>query len=117
MEVVNVKVKYIRPKYENLKEWMNDPNNKYIGRAGIVFIDGERFPKKSSTWANPFKLTGDDSRDAVLQKYTEYISERLRNEPKLRKKLLNLKGKKLGCWCYPEPCHGDVLISLIDSFS
>ena len=36
MQVVNVKVKYIRPKYQNLSEWINDPNNEYIGRASIV---------------------------------------------------------------------------------
>mgnify|MGYP001555401115 CR=1 FL=1 len=38
-EVVNVRVLYIRPKYQNLKEWTNDPENLYIGRKGIVMID------------------------------------------------------------------------------
>ena len=23
-----------------------------------------------------------------------------------------LSDKALGCWCYPEPCHGDVLIRI-----
>lgn len=45
--VVNVKVKYIRPKYHNLKMWMDD-DNVYIGRKGVVFVDGQRFPKDSS---------------------------------------------------------------------
>ena len=46
MSVVNCKVKYIRPKYNNLKEWFDDyENNYYIGRVGIVFINKERFPK------------------------------------------------------------------------
>ena len=44
---VNVKVKYIRPFYNNLKEWMEDENNVYIGRKGVVFIDGKRFRKKT----------------------------------------------------------------------
>jgi hypothetical protein len=44
MSVVNCKVKYIRPEYNNLKEWMNNPNNVYIGREGVVFIDKKRFP-------------------------------------------------------------------------
>ena len=43
MSVVNVKVNCIRPKYNNLEEWMTDPNNVYIGRKGIVFINSERF--------------------------------------------------------------------------
>ena len=25
----------------------------------------------------------------------------------------HLKGKKLGCWCKPECCHGDVLVELL----
>jgi hypothetical protein len=47
MSVVNCKVQYIRPKYNNLKEWMNDPNNIYIGRGGVVFIDKKRFPAQA----------------------------------------------------------------------
>ena len=27
--VVNVKVKHIRPDYDNLKEWMENPNHEY----------------------------------------------------------------------------------------
>jgi hypothetical protein len=101
-----VKVKNLRPKYANLKEWMAGPNNIYIGRAGIVFIDGERFPKRDSIWANPFKITGD--RDAVIQKYKVYIMAKLELDTKLVTELLALNGKTLGCWCSPEACHGDV---------
>ena len=64
--VVNVKVENIRPEYQNLKEWMNDENNVYIGRGGIVFIDGERFPKQNSEWANPFKISKDTSQALTL---------------------------------------------------
>lgn len=27
--------------------------------------------------------------------------------------LHELRGKTLGCWCHPEPCHGDVLCRLV----
>lgn len=27
--------------------------------------------------------------------------------------LSELKGKTLGCWCKPNPCHGDVLLTLL----
>ena len=51
--VVNVKVKYIRPHgFHDLEKWMVEPNNVYIGRRGVVFINKERFPKQSSPWAN-----------------------------------------------------------------
>lgn len=48
MSVVNVKVAFIRPEYQNLKEWMQDNKNVYIGRKGIVFVDGKRFPNECS---------------------------------------------------------------------
>lgn len=53
---------------KNLKEWMNDPNNVYIERRGIVFIDGKRFPEQDSPYANPFKVGKDGTRDEVFLK-------------------------------------------------
>ena len=39
--IINIKVKNIRPIYSNLQDWMKNPNHEYIGRCGIVFINGE----------------------------------------------------------------------------
>lgn len=121
MSVCNVKVSHIRPEYNNLKEWCSNPNNVYIGRAGIVFIPNgnggkERYPVKDSIWANPYKITGDMTREIVLKKYEVYIRERLNTEPLLVQELLLLKGKNLGCWCCPEMCHGDILLRLIEEY-
>jgi hypothetical protein len=116
MSVVNCKVKYIRPKYNNLKEWSEDPNNIYIGRAGIIFIDKERYPKKTSKFANPFKIGIDGNRDVVLNKYKSYIIDKLESDKLLLSELLSYNNKNLGCWCYPEPCHGDILLELIDKY-
>jgi len=113
MSVVNVKVKYIRPRgYHDLSEWMKDDNHVYIGRKGVVFIEGTRFPKSDSPFANPFKI-GRETRDEVIAKYESYMRERLRNEPELARLLIQLDGKELGCWCKPERCHGDVLLKLL----
>ena len=81
----------------------------YIGRRGIVFIDGKRFPNEDSPFANPFKIGRDGTRDQVLKKYAHY----LKTSPKLLEKVGNLKGKNLGCWCHPEPCHGNIIESCI----
>lgn len=114
MSVVNCRVKYIRPKYENLKAWMSDENNVYIGRGGVVFIDKQRFPPQSSIFANPFKVGRDGTREDVIQKYRQHITQRLKYDTGLKEELFKLKGKKLGCWCYPEMCHGNVLLDLIN---
>jgi hypothetical protein len=122
MSVVNCKVNFIRPQYQNLKEWMNDDNNVYIGRAGVVFIQNdeinkkERFPKEQSMFANPFKIGKDGTREEVIQKYKIYMSNKIESEYVLRQHLLELEGKNFGCWCHPEPCHGDVLLELIQKY-
>ncbi len=114
--VVNVKVGSIRPKYINLKEWMDDPQNVYIGRAGIVFIEKERFPKKSSDFCNPFKIGKDGTREDVILKYETYIRDKLKKDEDLVRDLKEMNGKRLGCWCKPEGCHGDVLVKLINEY-
>jgi hypothetical protein len=120
MEVVNVCCKNIRPEYDNLYDWCQDCNNVYIGRKGIVFItmkDGKRrYPDCNSLWHNPFKITKDVDRNKCLEQYREYIIEKIENEH-LYKELLMLKNKILGCWCAPEPCHGNVLQDLINYYS
>jgi hypothetical protein len=122
MSIVNCKVKFIRPRYQNLKDWTNDENNVYISRAGVVFIQNdetgkkERFPKLQSVFANPFKVGKDGSREQVLDMYKAYITDKLDEDPVLRQVLLELEGKNLGCWCHPEPCHGDVLLELLQVY-
>ena len=115
MSVVNCKVGNIRPKYQNLKEWMADSTNVYIGRAGVVFINDVRFPPRASPFYNPYKIGIDGTRDEVIEKYRKYILEKLNSDTMFKKQLLSLKGKTLGCWCKPEPCHGDVLLEILFS--
>ncbi len=117
MSVVNCKVKYIRPKYNNLEEWMNDENNVYIGRKGIVFIDKQRYPKQSSIFSNPYIIDKDGTRQEILIKYKEFIEDKLKNDENFLNELLLLKNKNLGCWCHPYACHGDILLELIDKYS
>jgi hypothetical protein len=115
MSVVNCKVANIRPTFNNLEEWMNDENNVYIGRAGVVFINKERFPKNASIFANPYKIGKDGTREEVIQKYKVYITNKISSDDLYMKELQKLKGMILGCWCKPENCHGDVLLELINA--
>lgn len=115
IEVVNVKVANIRPKYKNLKEWIDDDkNNVYIGRKGVVFIDGKRYPNEDSVWHNPYKINKNRTREDVIEKYKIYIMEKIKKE-NLQMELEKLKNKQLGCWCKPLCCHGDVLLDIINN--
>lgn len=119
--VVNVKVKYIRQTgYQNLKQWMEDPINVYIGRRGIVFVDKQRYPKKDSIYANPFKIGKQCTREDCLIKYREHLLKKIENGEITIQNLKDLKGKRLGCWCVvPEThvdCHGHVLLEIASKY-
>jgi len=65
---------------------------------------------RPSKWGNPFSIGKDGTRQEVIDKYEKWII----NQPTLMKSLHELQGKILGCWCHPQPCHGDVLIKLTE---
>jgi len=65
---------------------------------------------RPSKWGNPFRIGRDGSRADVLEKYRDYIKK----SPQLLVALDHLRGKILGCWCAPAPCHGDILVELIN---
>lgn len=77
----------------------------YIGRAARGF--------KASEWQNPFREGVDGDRSEVVAKYRDYL---LKSRPDLLQKIPDLVGKRLGCWCAPEPCHGDVLVELVEAY-
>lgn len=111
--VYNSKVAYIRKMgYDNLKEVMENKDNVYIGRRGIVFIDKKRYPEKDSPFCNPYKIGKDGTREEVLEKYELYIKKKIENK---EVDINELKGKNLFCWCKPEACHGDVLVKILQS--
>lgn len=65
---------------------------------------------RPSKWGNPFEIGKDGDRKEVIRKYRDWIL----TQEDLLNQLHVLKGKTLGCWCYPLRCHGDVLVELIN---
>jgi hypothetical protein len=108
MSIVNCKVKHIRPKYNN---------NVYIARGWVVFFNTQRFPVFSSNFANPYKICKDSTHEEVIDKYRKYITQKLENNKSLQDELMMMKNKNLGCWCYPEMCHGNIILKLIDIYT
>lgn len=68
---------------------------------------------RPSKWGNPFVIGRDGDRAEVIRRYRDYIL----NNTTLLGALPELKGKVLGCWCAPQPCHGDVLAILANGGS
>lgn len=69
----------------------------YIGRA--------------SRWGNPYRIGRDGTRMEVILKYKQYL---LSNK-ELMDSIMELDGKVLGCHCKPKPCHGDIIVEVIEA--
>jgi hypothetical protein len=64
----------------------------------------------NSMYGNPFIIGVHGDRDEVLDKYALWI---LDNEI-IMDRIEELKGKTLGCWCYPfQRCHGEILAEIL----
>ena len=83
-----------------------EPFDVYIGRG------------RGSKWGNPFThkqgRTLARFRVATVEEALEKYEAWLRSQPELMAALPELRGRVLGCWCKPGPCHGDVLARLAD---
>jgi len=65
---------------------------------------------RPSKYGNPFSIGIDGNREEVIQKYSNWLMGR----QDLLDSIHELKGKILGCWCHPKPCHGDILAYIAD---
>jgi hypothetical protein len=89
----------------------------YIGRNGEPFNFGNPFTHlKSATFAH-IKV---ESREDSIRCFEHWLlgMEYPELEPVRRAWIISqikkLKGKRLGCFCKPKACHGDILARLAD---
>jgi Domain of unknown function (DUF4326) len=69
---------------------------------------------RKSVWGNPYILKDTknlEERMEALWNYTLYL---LRT-PILLNNIPRLEGKTLACWCTPTPCHGEILIQIVNN--
>ena len=108
----------------DLREWLKDPNNVYVGRRGRIFIDGEIFHYPGSKWANPNALEKGKkpTRKDYEENFVKY-QKHLAAKGLLKKEVLgDLQGKTLGCFCDTASttgpgcmdCHTKVLLKLLE---
>lgn len=85
-------------------------SNKAVRVVNNVAPKGAIAIGRGSVWGNPFIIGPDGDRLRVIAKFREYAVWRLTREPKW---LEPLRGKDLACYCAPNPCHGDVILQLL----
>lgn len=90
--------------------WQSDPQYVYIGRAG---------KGQDGYFGNPFPLQHGESRGSTLDRFREWVKNRLDTDPEFARRVSGLKGKTLICFCAPKDglqpaldgdiCHGQIL--------
>lgn len=91
-----------------------DPYDVYIGRAGKgqdgyfgnPIARGERCCICGCAHEKPTE---------TLPCYRIYFGRRIADDGVFRQRVLALKGLRLGCFCKPAACHGDVIAEYIAS--
>ncbi len=62
---------------------------------------------RTTVFGNPFKVWK-YGREGCIAKFRRYFYDRIERDPEWRDKVLALAGKRLGCHCKPQSCHGDI---------
>lgn len=81
----------------------NSDKYEYIGRG--------------SYWGNPYAIFDNegDTREDVLRKFQyDFDCDSFLNKKK--NEVHKLAGKRLGCFCKPHACHGDILANYLNSY-
>ena len=81
------------------------PFDVYVGRAGQGY-DG--------TFGNPFPPLHRGDRLASIERYRVYFFQRVEVDPTFRAAVLALRGLRLGCFCAPCACHGEVIANWLN---
>lgn len=94
--VINIKKE---DRYSAVK---STPDFEYIGRG--------------SYWGNPYSMYDEgESREEVIRKFKyDFDFDKFPNKKK--SDVYKLAGKRLGCFCKPEACHGDVIADFLNSW-
>lgn len=80
--------------------------DQYIGRAG---------KGQDGYYGNPFRLHPGESRGATIGRFKKYFYKRLKEDAEFKRRIHLLKGMRLGCFCKPNACHGDVIAEYLNS--
>ncbi len=82
-------------------------------KTTVVNIRHESFDiliDRRTPFGNPFRIGRDGTREEVIEKFRVWLPK----QAWLMDMIEQLRGKRLACWCKPEPCHGDVYVEILE---
>lgn len=104
MRIIKIKITRVI-NIKNETEYARQKNNskyEYIGRG--------------SYWGNPYSMyEKGEGRDEVIRKF-KYDFDFNKFPYKDKSEVFKLAGKRLGCFCKPASCHGDVLAEYLNEW-
>lgn len=85
----------------------------YVGRAGHG---------QSGTFGNPYTVGAKCERcgdyhlspSTTIPCFEAYFKARIASDPEFKALVAQLRGKKLGCFCKPKTCHGDIIAAYVN---
>jgi hypothetical protein len=84
--------------------------------AGLKSNAEYEYIGRGSYWGNPYSMFAEgDSREEVIRKFKyDFDYEKFPNKEK--SEVFKLAGKRLGCFCKPDACHGDILADFLNEW-
>lgn len=67
---------------------------------------------RATKWGNPWIIGVHGDREDVIQKFAADLFADPERMAECRREL---RGKVLGCWCAPLPCHGEILAEVANA--
>lgn len=63
---------------------------------------------RNSIYGNPHPITEQEPREVVIEKFRKTLKQKIRTGEITKEQIMHLWGKRLGCTCAPNNCHGHV---------
>lgn len=72
------------------------------------------FCGRPSMHGNPFEIGHHGCREEVIEKFKVYFYQRIHDDVQYLQAIMELRGKRIGCYCAPLPCHLDVIAEFLN---
>lgn len=76
---------------------------------------------RTTQFGNPFRIGEYDfylkrelTREDSIMLFQKRFGRMIKNYPVFRAAVEKLKGRRLGCWCKPLSCHGDIYVEYLE---
>ncbi len=101
-----------------------DSYDVYIGRSidkPVNMLTAGIKPGEQGWIGNPHPIgwceicQEEHTRKECIIKFKRDFLKKVQSDPEFNKSVLELKHKRLGCYCKPQDCHGDVIKEWLDS--